>query len=1101
MNNKYFSILKLIIGWPISIIAIIFVVKLFLPQYLTIITNIKNINPIPLILGIICFLLFYFLRSFLWKMLLFEKGHDIPFKESSFLWGISELKRFVPGNIWSFLGKGTTLTQRGIEKATIAHILLLEAEFFLVGCVIISIISVPFILQNVLSIRQYPFFIVPVISIIILVISLTFIFSKKLIIKNNKTFYLIFNNILPTYSPLINFKLLFISMLSLFCFGFGTYFTIVSFTFLDLSLVLQFIGFFVFSLLMGYISFITPMGLGVREGVITTGLSKTLILQTAGFAAIYARFTLIFSEIIFLLLSYIWKNVKNTFFIKVENFIKNHFHEVILGILIFLYIFYFTTASFQRHDNFYTGRFDLGNMDQTVWSTIHGRIFEFTNPNGTNIISRLAFHADFILILLSPLYLIWSNPKMLLFLQSAVLGFGAFFVYLLALNTLKNKNLSLILSFAFLINPLVNYVNLYDFHPVALATTFLLGTFYFLRQKKYLLFLLFLTLSVLTKEQIWIIAGLFGMYIFFINKKRLLGAGITILSLTIFYYLIWHAIPTALGGNHFALVYYSDFGESPASIIKNVIFSPLKTLSIILQEKQLSYLISIFLPLGFLSFLNPLILIFAVPDLLINLLSGNPHLHEIYYQYSSAIIPFVFISSIYGIYNLKKWFQKINVNIFTYYILCSSLIMAYVLGPLPGSSNPNVNMFIRNQPNKKAIENFLSSIPQKFSIAATNNLGSHLSQREKIYTIPVGIDQADIVLFLLNDPFAQPSLAAQIKMAKKMSNDKNYIEIFRMNDFIVFEKRNLYLESGLKKINQVKLFPLSIPSLSNRNYEGGAINTEEQLNSSDLFSSFIISYPSDGLKIYALLNIPNDKKPKNGFPVLIINHGYINPKNYSTVNSYKTITDYFSSNGFLVIKPDYRGNANSKIDNKDLMRFAYPIDVMNLITSIKNIQEADRKNIYLWGHSMGGEVTLKVLEIIGKNEQLNTKIKAAVLWAPVTDPLKWFSKKHLPTLVESHITPYPYTKTFQILGTPDQNPLLWQSLSPLSYLSEIKIPLQINHGKEDETVPYEWSIELYNKLKSLDKNVQLNSYPNSNHNLSPLWNEASENSLKFFRDN
>jgi uncharacterized membrane protein len=53
-------------------------------------------------------------------------------------------------------------------------------------------------------------------------------------------------------------------------------------------------------------------------------------------------------------------------------------------------------------------------MDQTVWNTIHGRIFQLTDPNGTTNISRLAFHADLILVLISPLYLIWSSPEMLL---------------------------------------------------------------------------------------------------------------------------------------------------------------------------------------------------------------------------------------------------------------------------------------------------------------------------------------------------------------------------------------------------------------------------------------------------------------------------------------------------------------------------------------------------------------------------------------------------------------------------------------------------------------------------------------------------------------
>src|SRR5690606_35418815 len=118
-------------------------------------------------------------------------------------------------------------------------------------------------------------------------------------------------------------------------------------------------------------------------------------------------------------------------------------------------------------------------MDQTVWNTLHGRVFQFTNPDGIENISRLAFHADFILILLSPLYLIWSDPRMLLLVQTVVLGLGGYFVYKIALHVLKHKTLAVVFSILFLLNPLVQKQNLYDFHAVTLATTFLLAGWYF----------------------------------------------------------------------------------------------------------------------------------------------------------------------------------------------------------------------------------------------------------------------------------------------------------------------------------------------------------------------------------------------------------------------------------------------------------------------------------------------------------------------------------------------------------------------------------------------------------------------------------------------
>ena len=468
--------------------------------------------------------------------------------------------------------------------------------------------------------------------------------------------------------------------------------------------------------------------------------------------------------------------------------IKKYKHELTLAILVSIYISYFTLASFLRYDNFYTGRFDLGNMDQTVWNTINGRIFQASGDDGS-IISRLSLHADFILILLSPLYLVWSHPKMLLLIQSFVLGLGAIFVFLIAKNVIKDKNLALIFGFLFLMNPGMQFTNLYDFHAVTLATTLLLASLYFLIKQKYFLLIIFLILAGTTKEQVWFIASLFGFPLFFKRgiKLKLLGIGITVLSLAIFVYLIWFAIPQNLGREHFALSYYSNFGNSPTEVIKNVFLSPQKIFLIIFEGNRLDYLKQIFIPLGFLSFLSPIYLVFSIPDLLINLLSNNSQLHQIYYQYSATITPFIFISSIFGAKVFIKYFPKMKLYL-GIYLVFFTMLSSYFYGPLPGAKNPNVDMFTKPQQNKEIIENFLLTIPEHYTVSATNNLGSHVSHRRQIFTIPLGIEKADMVVFLLN-PNSNQSLNEEKKLANNIKFDTNYIEVFRVDDFIAFKRQ------------------------------------------------------------------------------------------------------------------------------------------------------------------------------------------------------------------------------------------------------------------------------------------------------------------------
>jgi fermentation-respiration switch protein FrsA (DUF1100 family) len=148
---------------------------------------------------------------------------------------------------------------------------------------------------------------------------------------------------------------------------------------------------------------------------------------------------------------------------------------------------------------------------------------------------------------------------------------------------------------------------------------------------------------------------------------------------------------------------------------------------------------------------------------------------------------------------------------------------------------------------------------------------------------------------------------------------------------------------------------------------------------------------------------------------------------------------------------------------------------------------------------MGGEVSLEVLESIAKDKDFPIRISGAIFWAPVTDPIKWFSMSHLSSLPEAIITPYPYTQTFQILGTPEKNPQLWQSISPLNYLKNINTPILLQHGTADTTVPHSWSVELNNDLLKLKKPVQFISYPDDTHNLPLHWSDAVSDDLNFLQ--
>ena len=781
--ENYPSLFKWLFGWPLSLIALYFIARLFLTQAGKIDFTLLNINLWLLLSGILSLLIYFFLRVTLWQSIIKQLGAKQSYKFTAYYWALAELKRYIPGNVWSIAGRLTHFSNQNQNKKIILKAYIHEAQLVVIGSATISLLSTIFIFKSLFDLHiSQP--VCVIIGTILFACCFSLLFSNKWI-KSTK-----YSGLIVQGSFTYRLKLYSFASGAFFFFGLGQFLVISSILKININEIYVLSGLLCFSYLVGYLSIITPSGLGVREAVITYSFSKFMSAGSAALAALVSRVILILSEIIFLGIAAGWYFAKNKIVNFLEKVISEHPQITLLTGLVILYITYFTVTTFLRYDNYYTGRFDLGNMAQTVWNTMHGHVFELTNPNGTIDQSRLATHADFLLILLVPFYYIWTDPRMLLLIQTVILALGAYAVYLIGKNIFKNANISLIFSFMFLLNPSVERSNLYDFHAVTLATTFLLFAFYFIQKRRMYSFLFIGILAGLTKEQVWFMIGLMAFYLGFKKKRYIWGTTVFIIMAFISYYLISIAIPKALGAQHFALEYYADFGDTPASIVKHMILSPWKIITTIISPDRLVYYIKIFAPFGFLTLLEPFYFIFALPEIAIYILSNNNNFIQIYYQYTATITPFIIISSMYGLKKLIDWLPNKNITVINFCLVILALYTAYLFGPLPGSIEPNTDMYTKQLSDGAIINNFIEHIPRKFSVAASNNIGSHLSQRRKIYTIPVGVDKADVVAFLLTDPGAQPSPEYQRALVKKLEHDPNYFIKYARFPFYVFVKKS-----------------------------------------------------------------------------------------------------------------------------------------------------------------------------------------------------------------------------------------------------------------------------------------------------------------------
>ncbi len=296
------------------------------------------------------------------------------------------------------------------------------------------------------------------------------------------------------------------------------------------------------------------------------------------------------------------------------------------------------------------------------------------------------------------------------------------------------------------------------------------------------------------------------------------------------------------------------------------------------------------------------------------------------------------------------------------------------------------------------------------------------------------------------------------------------------------------------------LNPLTIEAMRQKSYPGSQLVIEKILPDGTNYHQYIASYFSDGLKIYGLLTVPVSQKPSNGFPVIIFNHGYILPKTYQTnpsVGQYASYIPPLASAGYIVFKPDYRGNGNSQgTPDGAYYSPAYATDVLNALSSVKKYPLANPNAIGMWGHSMGGNITLRSIVVDTKD------IKAAVIWGGVVGSYKDLEHWHDPSY---HPSPYELSLRYmfrsnlqKIYGTPETNPFFWETVDPTFFLSDITTPIQLHVGTADEEVPPSFSKSLQEKLIKEKKTVEFYEYKGANHNISQGFDLAMSRTITFF---
>ncbi|HSX15004.1 MAG TPA: alpha/beta fold hydrolase [Candidatus Saccharimonadales bacterium] len=293
------------------------------------------------------------------------------------------------------------------------------------------------------------------------------------------------------------------------------------------------------------------------------------------------------------------------------------------------------------------------------------------------------------------------------------------------------------------------------------------------------------------------------------------------------------------------------------------------------------------------------------------------------------------------------------------------------------------------------------------------------------------------------------------------------------------------------------LNPLQIDAIRSRSYPASQLVTETDLGDQGGYHSYIASYTSDGLKIFALLAVPTSPEPAGGWPVIIFNHGYIDPAQYQTASSYRDWVATLARAGFMVVKPDYRGNAGSQ-GQPEGGHFSpvYAYDVLNLISTLKQYPKANANRIGLFGHSMGGHVSLRTIVA-------SPDVKATVVAAGVVGSFNdiFYNWPNSPAPNDRPLALVQGIRQHLIdqFGTPKTDPDFWNSASAINYVGDITGAVQVHQDIGDTVVPKIFSDHLVRALQQSSKPVEYYLYPGNDHNFTADRSLLMQRAIAFYR--
>ncbi len=430
------------------------------------------------------------------------------------------------------------------------------------------------------------------------------------------------------------------------------------------------------------------------------------------------------------------------------------------------YIFFMSWNSIWRFDSFHALAFDLGFVDQSLWSSTRLGFLHSSLSKGQTYLGE---HFSPILGLIALIYRIFDSTYFLFLLQAFVLGAPALLVYALALQKKLPRPVAVVTALCYLLYQPLRAANGFDFREDNLFIGIFLGALLALEKKQLTLFWALCLTSWTVKENAPIFTTLIGAWLMLDSlrgrlpaSRRWHGLGLGLLSIVVFLVInikiTPHFVGTGVGADTMLVKRLRQFGNTNNEIFVAIFTHPFIFIREVVRPffnfHALRYFLDVTAP--FLIFVPaaPLVGMIALAGISMNLLLNQP---TIGFHYECVLIPFLFYVLIAGLSRLNEKNQLSGAKVPALVVL--SFLLFYGRSPVESIRGywPTAH--------QRWVSTELRKLPPDASVATQSALYPHVGHRKDAFLYSTGVAATDYIVADLSpgiDLYATPNLAADV---------------------------------------------------------------------------------------------------------------------------------------------------------------------------------------------------------------------------------------------------------------------------------------------------------------------------------------------------